>query len=319
MNGRISFFGPLFLITTGVVWIIIQAGTVPASNLWALAFLWPFLLILLGAGLILRGFWKYSWLFVQVLILGGVLISILYAPKLGWNHMPDSMLSGDIYPGGGVSGSGHVVTENRALQNFSSIRLSYPAQITLEQGNTESVTIIAEDNVAADILTQVTNGVLEIDRIKDHPLRVQPTQPVKIKVVFKDLAQIDLETAGQVILNGLSGDGLTVVMNGAGSMALNGLNLGSFKCNLSGAGSINANGTSKAVDLQMDGLGSFNGGDLHSQTASVRLDGLGSATVWADTTLTAELNGLGSITYYGNPQVTKTVDGLGTINHAGNK
>jgi hypothetical protein len=88
---------------------------------------------------------------------------------------------------------------------------------------------------------------------------------------------------------------------------------------LNGAGSVQASGTAEAINIRVQGLGSFDGNDLHSQTAVVSLSGLGSATLWADNQLSADVSGMGSVNYYGNAQVSKTIDGLGNVKFMGNK
>ena len=50
MQQKRSLFGPLLLIAAGVIWLLIRAGTIPSSNLWALTYIWPFLLIAAGIG-----------------------------------------------------------------------------------------------------------------------------------------------------------------------------------------------------------------------------------------------------------------------------
>jgi hypothetical protein len=69
----------------------------------------------------------------------------------------------------------------------------------------------------------------------------------------------------------------------------------------------------------MSGFGSFEGADLHSQTAKVNISGAGSATVWVDDELDANVSGAGSINYYGSASVSKDVSGVGSVNHKGNK
>lgn len=112
---------------------------------------------------------------------------------------------------------------------------------------------------------------------------------------------------------------MKVIMNGAGSLTLNNVQFKSLVCGLNGVGSVQASGTTDLVNVHLQGLGSFNGSELHSQTATVNLDGMGNATIWVDNSLKADVSGMGSVNYYGNAQVDKTVDGLGGVKYLGNK
>lgn len=320
MERRISLFWPLALIAAGALWILIEMGIVPSSNLWALVYLWPFLLIAAGLGLILRSYWKYSGLLMDMLVISGAFLAVFFAPRLGWTHVPDYMIGGDIFfVGPSERGSGNIITEDRNVQDFNAIQLSYPGQVVIRQGTVESLNIQAEDNVVADIRTQVVNGILGIEAVRDGHLRVVPTKPVKITIVVKDLAELDFESAGEVRVENLKTDALKAMLDGAGTLNFGDLQVKTLSCTLDGAGSINASGTADSVDVRVDGFGSFSGADLHSQTGTIHVDGAGSATVWVDASLTAVINGLGSINYYGDAQVTKSVDGLGSVNHLGKK
>ncbi len=63
----------------------------------------------------------------------------------------------------GITGSGHVTTENRNIQSeFKSIEAGKGLDIVLEQFDTTKVTVVADDNLQKHITTKVENGVLII-------------------------------------------------------------------------------------------------------------------------------------------------------------
>src|SRR5512138_95507 len=95
MERKRSLFWPLFLIAAGVVWLLVKSGNIPSANLWALAYIWPFVLIAAGVALILRAYWRYATILLDVVIIGGALLAILYAPQLGWTTAPFFMFHGD--------------------------------------------------------------------------------------------------------------------------------------------------------------------------------------------------------------------------------
>jgi hypothetical protein len=318
----ISLFGPLLLIAAGVIWLLVKAGTIPSGNLWALTHIWPVLLIAAGAGMMLKPFWKYAVMVLDVITIGGVVLAIIFAPKLGWNN-PSSMFTfsehGDLFIGPGISGSGNVVSETREISGVDSIKMDYPATVIITQGNVESLKIEAEDNLLPDLKTQVSNGRLEIFYKKTTDKHVNPTKPVVITLVVKDLKDVEFSSAGELKIDGLKSDDLSVDLNGAGNLELNNLNVKKLSVNLSGAGSTTASGTANKLDVNISGFGDFKGADLHSKTANVNISGAGSATVWTDEKLDAEISGAGSINYYGAAQVDKQINGVGSISHQGNK
>ena len=63
----------------------------------------------------------------------------------------------------GIKGSGNVTTENRPVsEDFKSIKVDKGLDVVLEQSNTKSITVIADDNVHKHIKTSIENGVLII-------------------------------------------------------------------------------------------------------------------------------------------------------------
>jgi hypothetical protein len=317
----LSLFGPLLLIAAGVIWLLVKAGTIPSGNLWALTHVWPFVLIAAGAGMMLRPFWKYASMLLDVIIIGGLVLAIVFAPKLGWDnpYMLAFTENNEPFFGPGVSGSGNVIAEKREVSGFTAINLEYPAKVVITQGKVESVKVEAEDNLLPNLKTQVKNNTLEIFYKKTGDKHVNPTKPVIITITVKDLASVDFSSAGELKLDGLKTDSLNVALNGAGNLELNEIKVKKLSVNLSGAGSMTASGTADDLDVNISGFGDFKGADLHGKTANVTISGAGSAIVWVDDELDANISGAGSVNYYGSAKVSKQINGVGGVNHRGNK
>ena len=319
MEHRRSIFGPLLLIAAGVIWLLVKQGTVPSSNLWALTHIWPFLLIAAGIGLILRPYWSYINIVLDILIIGGAVAAILYAPQMGWDNPPLGYVFSDnnFYVGPTERGSGNVTTQTREVKDFDSIEVSYPAEVYVTQGTSESLKIEAEDNVLEGLQTRVRNGVLEIFYKVEEGKAVRPTKTPVITIVVKDLDEVDFESAGSIEITGIETESLTVSVSGAGELKLKEIDVKDLAVNLSGAGSMSASGTTNTLDVNISGFGDFGGRNLHSQDASVNISGAGSATVAVDDQLDATISGAGSINYYGSPSVNRQVSGVGGITQAG--
>jgi len=298
-------------------------GTIPRANLWALSHIFPFLLIALGVGLILRAYWRFAGMLVSLLVVAGAVVAVVYAPQLGWDDAPSwSWNMWDIDPelGGAITGSGVVKTAERQVSDFDSIVVSYPADFTIQQGKSESLTIEAEDNLLPQLNAEVRNGTLYLENTeKNWRDRVNPTMPVQVTITVVELKNVQFPTAGKMLIEGLKTNALDVSVSGAGDVTLNELDAGNLEFRLSGAGNINIDGTAESLNLRISGLGNFNGGDLQSQNADVSISGAGSATVWAEDTLGASISGAGSIDYYGNPNVNEHISGVGSVHRIGGK
>ena len=318
-----SIFWPLVMIAAGVLWILIGIGTIPRANLWALSHTLPYLLILLGFGLILRAYWRFAGMLVAVLVVAGAVMAVVYAPQLGWNDPPAwGWNLWDIGPdaGGAVAGSGVVRSETREVSEFQSISIEYPADVTVLQGSTATVTIETDDNLLPQLAAEVRNGTLHFDNTqRNWRERVNPSNSVRVTITVVELNKVQFPTAGKMQIEGLETDSLSLSVSGAGDVTLTDLVAGDLDFSLSGAGNIAADGESESLKLQISGLGNFNGGDLQSQDAGIQISGAGSATVWVEDTLDASISGAGSIDYYGDPSVNERISGVGSVSKAGNK
>lgn len=321
MEPKRSLFGPLLLIAAGALWLLIRSGQVPVENLWALTHIWPFLLIAAGLGLLLRPYSRYTKPMLDVLIIGGAVMAILYAPQLGWDSpvMFSFYNNGEAFVGPSERGSGNIITETREVSSFDSVKVEYPAQVTIKQGKVESLSIEADDNLLPDLNTQVRGNTLEIFYIKTGDKFINPTKPVVITITLKDIKDVEFSSAGDLTIDSLETDTLDVTLNGAGNLDLKNVTLKRVSVNLNGAGSMTASGTADDIDVTISGFGDFKGEDLQGKAAKVTISGAGSATVWVDDQLDAEISGAGSVNYYGSPNVTKQTNGIGGVSHSGNK
>jgi hypothetical protein len=320
MNEHRSIFWPLTLIAAGVIWLMISMGQIPAENLWALTHLWPFILIALGVGLILRGLWRPLGMVVTALVVIGAAGAVFFAPQLGWNDAPamDNWNFGNGFGMGSERGSGVIKSETRKVSGFDEIDLDYPAEVIIKQGASESLTIEADDNLLPQLVAEVRDGTLHIENgERDYDERVNPSQIVRITITVKNLREVDFSTAGKLTIDGLKGDSLSIFLSGAGNVTLNDLELEELTVSLSGAGEFTASGTTMALSVTISGFGSFDSPDLTTQTADIRISGAGSATVRVEKSLDASISGAGSVNYYGSPSITQAISGAGDVKQIG--
>jgi hypothetical protein len=228
-------------------------------------------------------------------------------------------LAGDRGLGGGVPGSGNIQTERRDPGAFESISIEYPgAEVTIQQGDKETVELEADDNLLPQLSAEVLSGKLTIKSVQtDWKTSVNPTQRVKITITVRELNEIDLPTpVGDLKVDDLQASTLKLVVSGGAQVRLNAIQVNLLDSVLSGAGDIQASGTADEIKLVLSGLGSFNAADLQSKKADIELSGMGGATVRVEEELAATITGAGSIQYFGNPHVEQSVNGAGSVKPA---
>lgn len=221
--------------------------------------------------------------------------------------------------GGGIPGSGNIVTETREPGAFSAISIEYPgAEVIVQQGDKESVELEADDNLLPQLSTEVVSGTLTIKNVENNWKKmVSASKPVNFTINVKDLTAITLSApVGDLRVNDLQTDTFKLVVSGGAQVRLNGIQVHLLDSVLSGAGDIEASGTAEEIKLILSGLGDFNAADLQSRKADIELSGMGGATVRVEEELAATITGAGSIQYFGHPRVEQSVNGAGSVKPA---
>jgi Putative auto-transporter adhesin, head GIN domain len=191
----------------------------------------------------------------------------------------------------GIRGDGVFKTESREVTTFSSISFKSVGKLKVIQNGKESLTIVAEENILPMLESRVSNKTLYISN--ENKSSIDPTKPIEFIVEVKNLESLSAKAVGSIEVNGIQGKSLTVSLDGVGNVAI--------------AGNIDL------LDLELSGVGSFNGADLKTKVARIRNKGVGSVVVNASEQLDASASGIGSIEYIGSPQIKESVKGMGVI------
>ena len=258
-------------------------------------------------------------------------------------------------PGKTINGSGDVTTENRDVAGFDKVDMQSIGNLTIVQGNEESLTITADENLLSYITTDVVNGTLQIG-MKPN-ISLNPSKAIEYQLVMKSVAGVQLSGFGNIESEGLKGEDLEVKLSGSGDINIGTIEsdnllvrisgFGDFDSQsikaktptieITGSGDINVDeleaedlvvkisgfGNAKMAgkvltqDIQILGSGDFEAEDLESDSANVKITGFGNANMWVKEELDITITGSGNVTYYGSPRVTQTMTGFGKVNSLG--
>jgi hypothetical protein len=219
-----------------------------------------------------------------------------------------------------VEGSGNLISEDRSVRGFNRISLSGIGKVNITQGERESLTVTTDDNLMEFIETEVRGNTLnlgfrDIGRLKSF----NPSDGITFDLTLVNLNRLDISGAGDINIDQLETDKLTIDLSGAGSLEIQDLTADELVTQVSGAGSIVAAGQVTGQEITHSGVGTFHAEDLQSDTAFIKISGAGSCTVWVLENLDVKISGLGNVIYYGNPQVSQQVSGLGKLINQGEK
>jgi Putative auto-transporter adhesin, head GIN domain len=208
------------------------------------------------------------------------------------------------------TGSGNVINQTKSVQGVNQVSLEGTGTVILLQGNQESLTIQAEDNIIPHIQSNVNGKTLSLSYDTNTPT---PNKTVKFYLTVKDLSSISISGAGKVETRGFKTQSLVISTNGAGEGNMSGLNINKLTVNLSGAGKMNMTGIARDQTITISGAGDYLARDLKSQKATITINGAGKGILNVSSILNAVINGSGEISYLGNPQVSQQINGVGTV------
>lgn len=216
-----------------------------------------------------------------------------------------------------LRGSGKVISEKRDVRGFRRVELAGSGELSIGQGNTESLSVEADDNILPRIKTDVVGDRLRIGI--EHGVSIHPTAPIRYNLVVRDLAGLELSGSGKIIAGTLHCSDLAVDLSGSGSIRLDQLSADNLRAEIDGSGSIEIPGKVTHQDVQISGSGSYHARDLESRSAKVSIDGSGDATIWVHDSLSSDISGSGNVGYYGSPNITKSVSASGRVRSLGDR
>jgi Putative auto-transporter adhesin, head GIN domain len=193
--------------------------------------------------------------------------------------------------GRGVRGSGIVKTESRSVSGFSSIAFKSEGKVTVQQTGNESLTISAEENLLPLLESSVTNGILSIGTVNNAD--INPTKSIDFAIEVKSLEGFNMTGVGHIAAKGIQGKHLTIALTGTGDMSIE--------------------GSADSLDLNLEGVGNYDGEGFKTKQAKVRSEGVGGAVLNASDQLDVSVSGIGAVEYIGSPKVQKSGEGLGHI------
>jgi hypothetical protein len=188
----------------------------------------------------------------------------------------------------GIRGDGNIVTENRTVQEFTSVEAEGAFDIEWVTGPA-SCTIRTDENLLRHVETSMNGKML---RMEWHG-QLRPTHGMKVKLSSSSLSGARLTGAVRLAASRLSGKG--------------------FYLEGTGATRVTADGAVNELIATMSGASKLDAESLQVKVAELSISGAGKAEVSASETLKVAISGAGKVTYNGNPTIEKHISGAGTI------
>lgn len=200
-----------------------------------------------------------------------------------------------------ITGDGYQKKESRTVADFSSLSSHGAIDVKIIYGQSNSISVEADENLLPYIETNVVNGKLIIQTKKN--VNVRSRRKMIVSVSMTKINALQLSGSGNIDGNGsfTSDEETKIMLSGSGNIHLSS---GSFKdldLAISGSGNIDVKGGSaNSVLVSVSGSGNADCSDVMADKADVKISGSGNAKVNVNKSLTANISGSGNVYYKGN-------------------
>lgn len=187
-------------------------------------------------------------------------------------------------------GSGSPISEVRDVLNFSKVSSEGVFDVTITQGNVQSVEVIADDNVIHNVKTKVVDDELRLylDGNNYRSIALQANITVRS-------------------INGIKNFGV-------GDISILDVNTtDDFHVYNSGTGTITIEGIAENLTVENEGSGKFKGFQFSVSSCNVNIIGSGDCEVNAANQLHADIQGNGNVYYKGSPTIDVNISGSGNV------
>jgi hypothetical protein len=218
--------------------------------------------------------------------------------------------SGCTYAFHGIKGSGNVVKQERQISSFNSLEVGGAFRVFLTQGEKESLTVEADENLLEVIKTSVVGNTLKISTTED----ISNSEALNIYLTITDLKEMEISGACKISCESkLKLNDLDMECSGASDIDLE-LAVNNMELEFSGASQIDMFGSANEVSLELSGASDLDALELETDKLTADISGAANAKVSVKSELSIDLSGAASFKYKGEPKLLQTdVSGAATL------
>lgn len=189
-----------------------------------------------------------------------------------------------------INGSGIPVTEYREVENFDKVSSEGIIKLFISKGETQSLKIIADDNVVHRVKSEVRNGKINLFLADGNYNNVQ----IEAHIVVVNLKEIHNSGVGEVKAINLAQDDTFKIFN-------------------SGAANIYLEGYAQSFDVKNEGSGRIFAFNMPSTKCNIHIQGSGDVEITCAQSLRVLIEGSGNVYYKGSPHISSSIYGSGEV------
>lgn len=197
-----------------------------------------------------------------------------------------------------VHGNHNVVTKERKVNSFTAVRVSTGIDVYLKQGNNESLSVEADENLQEYILTEVRNGELHVYT----DANIRDAERKRVYVTMRDIRSLRTTSAGDIIgQTPVKCDKLILSASSAGDIKLD-VTANEIEVDINSSGDVTLTGTADILNADLSSAGDLNAYDLRVREADISASSAGNADINVSEKITARASSAGDVNYKGDPK-----------------
>ena len=215
-------------------------------------------------------------------------------------------------------------TKTLELSAFDRAIFTGHGELTITQGDRESLTLETHPDTLPKIKVEVVDGTLHVgqgrtlsDKIGFALQTSLTRKEIRYTLTVRKLASLELGGVFTAAARGLVADGLSLKLTGPSQLRVEGLTSETLHVDMPAAGMLAVDGSVAEQQVKLGGPGDYDAPRLNSKKASIVVSGPGRAAVWVSDQLDVNIRGIGSVEYYGSPKVHQRISGIGSIARLG--
>ena len=197
-----------------------------------------------------------------------------------------------------VRGEGEVVKKERTASSFDGLRVSTGINVYLKQGEKESITVEADENLHEYILTEARDGILHVYT----DVNIREAKMKRVYVTMKKVTSLKTSSAGDIIgETPVKGTDIEISATSAGNIRLE-VYAKKIEVNISSSGDVSLTGEAETLNADLSSAGDLEAFNLKVKNADVSVSSAGDARVNVSEKITAHASSAGDISYQGDPK-----------------
>lgn len=194
--------------------------------------------------------------------------------------------------------------EARALTGFTGITIGGGIDMRLQQGDRFEVEVITADGKLDDIVTEVSNGTLEIRRRQPQGI-FDWGKAGTVHVTLPALTSLTASGGSDVRSEGtFTSDAVEIVASGGSDLVLN-VAASNLQVTVSGGSDVRLSGTARSASVQSSGGSDLNARELMVDDVEVQSSGGSDLSIAVRNKIVGNASGGSDISYTGAPTVVQ--------------